>query len=69
MTLPVDLIHNVRLFVESYMSQFDPSHDYEHVCRVYKLAMGLYEKESVKNPKLSKDVIELTSLMHDIAST
>lgn len=52
--------------VKELMKSNDPSHDWYHVERVWKMAIHLAEKESEYNSDLDLLVIELGALFHDI---
>jgi uncharacterized protein len=52
-------------FVKDYMKQFDSSHDFEHVSRVYRLAMYIFEHEC-KEFDLNLELIELACYMHEV---
>ncbi|PBP22261.1 HD domain-containing protein [Diplocarpon rosae] len=69
------LIPKVTAFVETYMSKYDGSHDFNHVKRVVGLAhriyaeitkseeeSGLFERES----SLDLQVVTLAALLHDV---
>lgn len=62
------LIAATKIFVQDYMSQFDPSHDYQHIIRVLDLAKYIEAKERTLHPNVSydTDVVTLASLLHDI---
>lgn len=56
-------------FVEKYMSQpsFDCSHDFNHVKRVYRLALQIYEtSEPLFKSRLNVEIIALLALLHDV---
>lgn len=62
------LIDQVRSYVEKYMNNFDPSHDYTHIQRVLKLAKVIEARETSSDSTIryNSDVITLASLLHDV---
>ncbi|KAF1990613.1 hypothetical protein K402DRAFT_369403 [Aulographum hederae CBS 113979] len=62
------LVSKVEEYVEEYMSNFDPSHDYNHIKRVSALAMHILEKESVLRPDVvfDNEAVCLAALCHDV---
>ncbi len=56
------IIEETILFVEKKLSQYDSSHDFWHTCRVWNNAKKIAAKEGG-----DVFVIELASLLHDIA--
>jgi uncharacterized protein len=62
------LMAKVKDYVSEYMSQFDPSHDYQHIERVLALAQEIEAKESIQNHSVSyrSDLVTLAALLHDI---
>ena len=62
------LIAATEVFVREYMSQYDSSHDYQHILRVLHLSRDIAEKEHVIHPDVSYDtnVVTLASLLHDV---
>jgi uncharacterized protein len=63
-----DLIKKAAVHAEEYMSQFDSSHDFEHIKRVVGLSHHIYSQLTSSNPKLELDleVITLSALLHDV---
>jgi uncharacterized protein len=62
------LTAKVKDYVSEYMSQFDPSHDYQHIERVLALAQKIEAEESIQNHSVSyrSNLITLAALLHDI---
>jgi len=62
------LILAVTSFVREYMSQFDSSHDYQHILRVLSLANQIASRERSLHPHIcyDTDVVTLASLLHDV---
>ncbi len=58
------LINEIREIVKEEMKNVEPSHDFSHVMRVYKLCMEI-AKEYKDNVDL--EVLKLAALLHDIA--
>lgn len=52
------------------MSRFDPSHDYNHILRVLKLAKRIPVREQSRKPSICYDtkLIILASLLHDVGN-
>lgn len=50
------------------MDRFDPSHDYRHVQRVFKLAKIIENREHNSDPtvRYRSDIIALASVLHDV---
>lgn len=70
MTFPETSVRDrVRAYSETYMQQFDSSHDFDHVLRVSQIASYIYKQE-VERPgqTISYDwnIIELACFMHDV---
>lgn len=63
-----DIINEAKRFVKESMKSNDPSHDWNHVERVYKLAIYLSNEEKQLNPNIYFDmeIVELAALFHDI---
>ena len=59
----IDLVRLVETYVKQYMSQFDASHDYEHIERVMALAWHIWSAEMKARPESKRDwiVIHLAS--------
>lgn len=64
------LIQSVSSYVEEYMAQYDPSHDYNHIKRVHQLALLILDKESqsegAAKPQFDKTLLTLGALLHDV---
>ncbi|RDL37313.1 HD-containing protein [Venustampulla echinocandica] len=70
------LIARVSGYVQRHMSQFDASHDYEHIKRVVGLAHTIYSQlnlpgesiptDSEAQPTLDLPTITLSALLHDV---
>lgn len=65
------LIEVTRAYVAEYMQQFDASHDFHHIQRVFKLAKQIEQSEQQQQQNTAKftynsDVITLAALLHDI---
>ena len=69
-----DLIQKVTAYVRTYMSNYDPSHDYNHIRRVSSLAQQLHAAETSGSdpdsqspaPALDPAVVRLAALLHDV---
>lgn len=69
-----DLIEKVTAYVRTYMSNYDPSHDYNHIRRVSRLAQQLLAAETSDSgsdsqtpaPALDPVVVRLAALLHDV---
>ncbi|RNA34376.1 phosphohydrolase [Brachionus plicatilis] len=63
-----DIINEAKNFVKDSMKSNDPSHDWNHVERVYKMSVYLAnaEKKLDQNLQFDLDVVELAALFHDI---
>ena len=62
------LIDQVTSYVQEYMDNLDPSHDYTHIQRVLKLAKTIEARENSSDSTIhyNSDVIALASLLHDV---
>lgn len=62
------IVEKAERFVVHYMSQFDASHDYQHVQRVLGLAHTIQTREQSLNPsqQYRSNLITLGSLLHDV---
>lgn len=62
------LIDQVTSYVEEFMNNFDPSHDFTHIQRVLKLAKTIEAREtgSDSTVRYNSEVITLASLLHDV---
>ncbi|HJF30167.1 MAG TPA: HD domain-containing protein [Sporosarcina psychrophila] len=58
----VDMIEKCKQIVTVIYNKFDASHDFAHIERVMKNAMGILTKE----PSANEEVIRLAVLLHDI---
>jgi len=66
---PLHLIDKATYsFVQEWMALGDPSHDFQHVLRVYNQAMTLMDAEDQANPKHRYDarLIAYAAFLHDI---
>lgn len=63
-----DIINEAKEFVKDSMKTNDPSHDWNHVERVHKMAVFLAIEEKKLDPDLNFDmeIVELAALFHDI---
>ncbi|KAI3636310.1 hypothetical protein MIR68_005662 [Amoeboaphelidium protococcarum] len=63
-----ELVENTKNFVRQYFEEksYDPSHDYQHVERVYTLAMELYRQESATTANINVMIVQLGALLHDV---
>lgn len=65
-----ELIQSVSSYVKEYMSQYDPSHDYNHIERVHRLALLILDKENQSDtgskPHYDKTLLTLGALLHDV---
>ena len=62
------LLEEVKTYVQSYMDQFDASHDYQHILRVCSLAHSVATREVQLDSTLHyhSHIITLASLLHDV---
>lgn len=64
------IIEQVTSYVREYMSQYDGSHDFNHIQRVLSLAHNIYDCEAPLSPKpLDRDVVTLAALLHDVGDS
>jgi uncharacterized protein len=56
------LVANVTSYVESYMANYDPSHDFNHIQRVLRLAKHIQSTV----PETSLGIVTLSALLHDV---
>ncbi|KAF2136736.1 uncharacterized protein K452DRAFT_292166 [Aplosporella prunicola CBS 121167] len=65
---PSTLIHKAQAYVQSYMAQFDASHDHAHILRVQRLAHRILASEQQRHPTTTYDttLITLGALLHDV---
>ncbi|KAG8160755.1 hypothetical protein KVR01_009019 [Diaporthe batatas] len=65
-----ELIHSVSSYVKEYMSHYDPSHDYNHIQRVHRLALLILHKEIQSDksgtPQYNETLLTLGALLHDV---
>ncbi|SPN97271.1 related to HD superfamily hydrolase [Cephalotrichum gorgonifer] len=62
-----DLIPEVTTYVRAYMANYDPSHDFNHIRRVVRLAQQLHAAESKSFAvPLDPAVVQLAALLHDV---
>ena len=61
-----DLIPDVTAYVQTYMSNYDPSHDFSHIQRVVRLAQELCSAEPAVGAPLDPTVVHLAALLHDV---
>jgi len=63
-------LERAKQFVKLYFekSNFDVSHDFNHVIRVYKQTLKIYEMEKTIDPtlKVNERLMILGALFHDI---
>lgn len=62
------LIIKAQEFAIKHMNQYDPSHNYQHVHRVYALARLLEQSERDTHPEkvINSSIVALASLLHDV---
>ncbi|EHK49219.1 uncharacterized protein TrAtP1_000169 [Trichoderma atroviride] len=61
-TVDSALIAKVTDYIEVYMSNYDPSHDYSHIKRVVHLAQTI----QAHVPNTNRDIVTLAALLHDV---
>ncbi|OAQ61909.1 hydrolase [Pochonia chlamydosporia 170] len=61
-TIDDALIAKVTAYVESYMANYDPSHDFNHIQRVLRLAKHIQSTL----PSTSAGIVTLSALLHDV---
>jgi uncharacterized protein len=61
-TVDSTLIDKVKLYVETYMAKYDPSHDYNHIQRVLRLATTIQPTV----PRTNLSIVTLSALLHDV---
>jgi uncharacterized protein len=65
-----ELIKSVSSYVKEYMSHYDPSHDYNHIQRVHRLALLILHKEiqsdNARAPQYDETLLTLGALLHDV---
>jgi len=59
------LVQSVTDYVKEYMSNYDASHNWDHIERVVGLARYIYSK-SANKADLDLRVIHLSALLHDV---
>ncbi|KAF3919167.1 hypothetical protein ABW21_db0209475 [Orbilia brochopaga] len=62
------LLSETHVFVKSYMSRYDSSHDFSHVLRVLHLALHVAQTEQKTSgaPAYDSTVVSLAALLHDV---
>jgi uncharacterized protein len=60
------LIAKATEYSKAYMANYDGSHDFNHIKRVLNLALTIYERQREHNPSLSRGIITLAALLHDV---
>ncbi|KAK6354656.1 hypothetical protein TWF696_003796 [Orbilia brochopaga] len=62
------LLSKTHVFVKSYMSRYDSSHDFSHVLRVLHLALHIAQAEQKIDgaPAYDKTIVTLAALLHDV---
>jgi uncharacterized protein len=50
-----DLIESVTDYIQKYMSQYDASHDYNHISRVLALSKHILSSESMADSSVQYD--------------
>jgi uncharacterized protein len=61
-TIDDTLIAKVTTYVEAYMANYDPSHDFNHIQRVLRLAKRI----QTTVPTTSLGIVTLSALLHDV---
>ncbi|ROV93608.1 hypothetical protein VMCG_08046 [Cytospora schulzeri] len=65
-----ELIHSVDAYVKEYMSHYDASHDYNHIQRVLRMSLVIFEKEreaqAPAEEQYNETLITLGALLHDV---
>lgn len=61
-TIDEALVTKVTAYVESYMSNYDPSHDFNHIQRVLRLSKHIQSTV----PHTSLGIVTLSALLHDV---
>ena len=61
-TVDEALIGKVTAYVEQYMSNYDGSHDFNHIQRVLRLAKHIQSR----TPNTSPEIVTLSALLHDV---
>ncbi|KAK2593541.1 hypothetical protein QQS21_008764 [Conoideocrella luteorostrata] len=56
------LLSKVTGYVQTYMSNYDPSHDFNHIQRVLRLALHIQSQ----TPNTSLPIVQLSALLHDV---
>ncbi|KAK0745270.1 hypothetical protein B0T21DRAFT_430613 [Apiosordaria backusii] len=61
------LILSITSYVKTYMQNYDPSHDFDHIQRVLSLSYHLYSHSpNNQSPPLDLKTIHLCALLHDV---
>ncbi|KAH7358416.1 HD domain-containing protein [Plectosphaerella cucumerina] len=61
-----DLVTKAAAYSETYMSNYDASHDWSHILRVVTLAHKIHAATAPTRPSLSLRKITLAALLHDV---
>ncbi|KEZ38630.1 Uncharacterized protein SAPIO_CDS10632 [Scedosporium apiospermum] len=64
--IPDSLIPKVTDYVRTYMSNYDGSHDFNHIKRVVHLAKIIQSTESSPENPTDVSVVTLSALLHDV---
>ena len=64
--IPNSLIPKVTDYVRTYMSNYDGSHDFNHIKRVVHLAKIIQSTESSPENPTDVSVVTLSALLHDV---
>ncbi|KAG5945263.1 hypothetical protein E4U60_005382 [Claviceps pazoutovae] len=56
------LLANATSYVETYMANYDPSHDFAHIQRVLRLATTI----QAQTPSTVLPIVQLAALLHDV---
>jgi uncharacterized protein len=62
------LFKSINAFVYTYMSNYDNSHDYQHILRVLSNTNRIFQAELATNPSITYDTtaLFLAALLHDV---
>lgn len=61
-----NIIQKTTEFAKEEMKLYDPSHSFDHIERVVKLAKTIAQEEMKTHPEIDLEVIHLASLLHDV---
>lgn len=64
-TVDEALLTNTTRYVESYMANYDPSHDFKHIQRV----LGLAQRIQARTPNTALPIVQLAALLHDVGDS